>query len=196
MNSETEVANAALIAVGEAQVTSIDQDSTAARLCARLLPRHRDGLLREFDWNFARAQAALAALDETPAHTWLYAYQLPADCLALLGSDIDTSDRVGSAEAAPWEVQGRRVLTGIPAPLNIVYTRQVTAVGEMDAAFTEAWALRVARDLAMPLAQSAGLRDLLARDYLRAVRLARGTSYREVRRRTSENPLAAAMNDW
>ena len=40
------------------------------------------------------------------------------------------------------------------------------------------------------------VRDLIGRDYLRAVRLARGTSYREVRRATTENPLAAAMNDW
>lgn len=196
MNSTTEIANAALLAVGEAQITSIDQDSTAARLCARLLPRHRDTLLREFDWNFARHQAALAALDETPVHSWKLAYQLPEDCLALLRSDIDTSDFVGSAEHAPWEIQGRRVLTNISAPFNIVYTRVIHEVSAMDDAFTEAWALRVARDLALPLTQSAGLRETLQRDYLRAVRLARGVSYREVRRATTENPLARAMNDW
>jgi len=196
MNSDTDVANAALIAVGEAQITSIDQENTAARLCARLLPRHRDTLLREFDWNFARHLDALAALDETPAHTWLFAYQLPADCLALRGTDVDTSDFTGSAEFAPWEIQGRRVLTNISAPLRIVYTRLVTDVATMDDAFTEAWALRVARDLALPLTQSANLRDTIGRDYMRAVRLARGTSYREVRRATTDNPLAAAMNDW
>lgn len=196
MQTETDIANSALIAVGQPQITSLDQASTAARLCATLYPRHRDALLREFDWNCARAQDSLAALDETPAHTWTYAYQLPADCLALRGIEADTTDRDYNARMQPWEIQGRRVLSNVGAPLGIVYTRALTDTAQMDPAFTDVLALRMARDLATALAQSAGLRGEIHAEYLRQLRLARGTSYREGSRVVAENWLARAMNEW
>lgn len=196
MQSETDICNAALIAVGQPQITSLDQASTAGRLCARLYPAARDALLRTFDWNWAREQANLAALDETPAHTWTYAYQLPSDCLALRGVEQDTTDRDYNARWLPWEIQGRKVLTHLGAPLGIVYTAARTDTGAMDPAYTAVLSLRIGRDLAMPLAQSASLRAELNGDYLRELRQARGTSFRENQRVMSENWLARAMIDW
>lgn len=176
MATDLTICNDALIAVGHAQISALTEATQAARLCSRLYPLRRDELLRAFDWDCARALAALAALDTPPLFGADYQYQLPNDCLTVRATDHDSDNPEDPVE---WRVDGTLLLTDLGPPLNIVYTRQLPDASLMDPDFTAALALRIAVDLAMPLSNNASLRQELRSDYQAAISQARGSSYRE-----------------
>ena len=182
MQSDVEICNQALIAIGQSQISSLQDRTNAARLCARLYPARRDELLRMYDWNFARFIAQLPALADAPVFGYARAFALPADCLAMRGTDQDEDGAITSA----WEVQGRTVVTDLSAPLNITYTRAITETALFDALFATALGLRIARDLALPLANSVALRSEMASDFNATIILGRGASYRESRQDEDE----------
>lgn len=180
--SETQICNDGLIDIGQGQISALTDSNATARLCARLYPLRRDALLREYDWNFARQLAKLPALSTAPLFGYALAYQLPADCIAVRGTDQDGCD----PNLFAWELNGRTIVTDLTAPLSVIYTRQETNVGLMDSLFTAALSKRIARDAAMPLAQSVALKNQMHQEYLEAISKARGASFREINRAEEE----------
>lgn len=171
--SRTEIANRALDAIGADAIGSVNDATKPAQLCNRLLSPLLDDLLRRHPWNFAKARASLPALSDAPAWGFAYQYQLPADYLRMLA--VNASD-----PTTPYKVESGRVMTDIGAPLQIAYIQRITNdVGRLDPLFTTALVLALARDLAMPLANSTSLRDSLARDFDRALRDARSANAAE-----------------
>ncbi len=99
--SEVSICNLALQDVGRGlAITTLDENSQAARVCRLRYPFARDTCLRAYDWNFAAWRASLPALAAAPAFGFANAYQLPPDCLFVR--------EVGEARAAPlrWKQAG------------------------------------------------------------------------------------------
>src|SRR5882762_9496953 len=83
MASITDICNAAISHCGtRSKISSIGEGSAEANACQTHFALARDGLLRAFDWNFARLTANLATLQAPPAR-WAYKYAQPVDCLRL-----------------------------------------------------------------------------------------------------------------
>lgn len=86
MASAVDIVNLALGNLGDtATVASIDppEASVQAQLGARFYPVARDALLEMASWGFAMRRISLAAIDN-PWTQWLYAYQIPSDCLNIV----------------------------------------------------------------------------------------------------------------
>ena len=164
--SPTDIANQALGMVGNQPITSIDDASVAANLCARFFPRLRDELLRNHPWKFAMRRASLPASDVAPVWSTMKAFPLPADCLRLLALDLYDPD-------IRWQVEGGNVVAELDGPLDVLYTARVEDVAAWDATFTSAMCARLAMELAMPLAQSGTLRQQMESEYRRTLREAR-----------------------
>jgi hypothetical protein len=66
---------------------------------------------------------------------------------------VDLTDyRGGPTEE--FTIEGRKILTDLPAPLNIKYVRRVTDTGLFHPCFTMAFAAKLASLLAEPITQS------------------------------------------
>lgn len=176
MASQVEIANRALTKIGEARILSLSDDVEAARSIDSLWDIVRDAELRIRKWKFSVSRTTLAALASTPSWGFDYEYQLPADCLRILQVNdiypgVDLSDYRGS-DAAEWRVEGRKILTNISAPLKIRYISRVEDTGQWDAAFTEAFACRLAAEVVERLTQSNTKKQLAWDEYKQAISMA------------------------
>ena len=140
MASETSIANACLILLGQRRISSIDEQRKTALLIKERFDEVRDETLRLHPWNFATARASLAVNATPPLWGFDFAYDFPVDLLRLLEVDNPAQYR--------YRVEGRQVITDIGPPLNIEYTRQETSVALFDVTFRQAFAAALAADLA------------------------------------------------
>lgn len=153
MPSAVDICNLALQRLGAKTITSLSDDSTAARECNRVYEHARDSELRAHPWSFARKRAQLAADSTAPAFGYSARYQLPSDFLRLLPQNGQNPND-GSTPQNDLQIESGYILTNDGAPLNIVYIRQVTDPNDFDQLFTDLLVSRIARDLAEKITQS------------------------------------------
>lgn len=178
MTSVVAICNRALDMLGADPVTSLDDNTKAARLCARNYEPVRDAVLRAYPWNVAVRRASLAALAEAPA--WGSARQFPLPegpdpepCLRLLSIEGET--RFGLR----YKVEGRRVVTDEAAPLRILYIARIEDPSQLDPMLADAIATRLAADLSYSLTASAALGQTLMGIYQTKLAEARATDAEE-----------------
>ena len=189
-SSPTDICNLALGHLGEAPIASMDDDSVAARACARHYPGTRDQLLRSHRWNFAQARATLTRLNEAPAFGWSYQYALPSDCLRVL--EVNDSE-VGDVETDTFIVEGRFLLTDADA-VRMVYLRRIEETSEFDELFTECFALKLAIVLSETIRGTTSKTADLAQMYERVTApLARRIDANEGRRRKGLISVSSAF---
>ncbi len=169
MASTVAICNRALALVGEEPIVSLTDDTEPARRCNLLYADTRDAVLRAHPWNAATARADLAPLAEAPAFGFAAQYQLPFDCLRVLGM----ADR-----RARFRVEGRRLLTDAGAAA-VVYIRRLADPNALDALLADAVAARLAHDLAYALAGSTSLAARMWELYVRELAEARKADAQE-----------------
>jgi len=149
MASTAGICNSALIKLGATTIMSLTEGSRNANLCLEQYDKLRDDLLRAHVWNFATRRTKLARLTAAPAYGFAHAYQLPVDWMRT----IAVHDNDGGAGAVRYRIEGRRILTDA-SDIWLKYIGRVDDANEMDAAFREALAWKIAIDLAVPITQS------------------------------------------
>ena len=162
------ICNSALAKIGAARTVSLTEGSKNANVCAEQYDKLRDDLLRGHAWNFAVRRVKLARLAEDPAFGFARAYQLPADWLRTVSVHDDPAARRG----VRYRIEGRRLLSDGEA----IYLRYVARVADPNAMppdFREALAALLGRELAVPLAQSVNLQQVLDEQFRRRLRRAR-----------------------
>lgn len=185
-SSDTEICNLALAHLGEARITSREENSAAGRACDLHYLAVRDEVLRAHRWNFAQARVKLSALTAPPAFGWSYQYELPPDCLRVL--EVNGSE-YGDALSDEYIVEGRRLLTDA-AELRLVYIKQVEHVNVFDALFVDALALKLAIKLSETLRGTTQRTGELLQAYERITApLARRVDANEGRRRKGLLPM-------
>ncbi len=170
MADVTGICNSALAKVGAARITALDEGNKNASLCAELYEKCRDDLLRAHSWNFAAARVKLAQAAEPPAFGFARAHKLPADWIRTVMAYRDAGGRVAIA----FRIEGDELLCDAD-DVYLSYVRRVEDVNRMPADFREALACLLARELAIPLAQSNSLEDKLEARFRTRLRRARTT---------------------
>jgi hypothetical protein len=132
MASEIQVANSALIAMGEKRVTAIDSSSETGRVMVDQFAISRDALMR-VPLEFRDEARALAADADAPAWGFDYQYALPPDFLAL---DMVNDVYVGLRHERLPQQRHLGIFARRPqhphqhlAPLKVRYIRQVIEAG-------------------------------------------------------------------
>lgn len=144
MSSEVEICNEALTALGENTIINLTDASKAARVCNLKYANKRDYLLRRYPWSFATKRTTLAADVDTPDFEFSAQFTLPADYILF---------REMYPNTISYSIEGNKILCD-ESILYIKYTYRVTDPNEMDATFMEALSALLARELAIPLADS------------------------------------------
>jgi hypothetical protein len=164
------ICNSALAKTGAARITALEEGSKNANLCAELYERCRDDLLRAHSWNFATARAKLAREAEPPAFGYAYVYALPADWIRC----VSAQDRGAGAAAIDYRIEGRGLLSDAET-VYLRYVRRIADANLMPADFRETLACLLARELAVPIAQSNSLEEKLEARFRTRLRRARTT---------------------
>jgi hypothetical protein len=190
LTSPTDICNLALGHLGEARITSLDEDSVSARACVLHYNSVRDEVLRSHRWNFAQDRKVLSALEELPAFGWARQYSLPVDCLRVL--EVNGSE-AGDVLSSEYIVEGRRILTNAEE-VRLVYVRQISDVSQFDAVFVRAFALRLAIALSETIRGTTNKTAELAQLYERVTApLARRIDANEGRRRKGMLPMNSPL---
>jgi hypothetical protein len=159
-DSVIEICNLALAKIGhEPRINDLNENTKGARLCSTFYNPCRRALLREFLWRFARKKAVLAPLSETPAFDGGKMFQLPADCLRVIGTDDDYKYGYGR-----WYVEQDKIIADTDV-LNIVYIADIENPAYFDPIFDQALACRLAIDLSIPITQSGTRRSEMVDEY-------------------------------
>jgi hypothetical protein len=150
MADDVSICNLALQRLGAKSISSLTEDSTAARACNRVYEHARDSELRAHPWSFARRRVQVAADATAPTFGFAKRYQLPSDYLRIL----PTNGYDGSSVQDDWQIEGRFIVTNDASPINLIYLKRVTDENEFDALFTELLVSRIAMDIAEKITQS------------------------------------------
>lgn len=142
--SIVQIVNNALVKIGANSITSLTEDSEAARAANVIFEQVRDATLRDHVWNFAIKRVQLAQDTAAPAYEYAFQYSLPSDCLRLLQMEKKTM---------VYTIEGRKLLTD-EGTAKVKYLAVITDPNEFDAMFVEALSARLAAELAVTLAES------------------------------------------
>lgn len=122
--------------LGDALLTSPDQENEAGRQCRAHYERIRDSVFREYPWNSVTVYTGLASSGAPP---WGLAYRfaLPPDpyCLRVLELEDET---------VTWKVNGRFLDADAAGPLNIAYTARILDTSVYDPMLVQAITLLLA----------------------------------------------------
>lgn len=163
-SSEVKICNLGLNMIGQQSIISLTQDDKKARHCNLVYEPLRDEVLTAYPWRFALYRDTLALLSENPAFDYDYQFQLPADCLRVLG--MDYSDYV-------FDIEGDKLLCNNNTA-NILYIKRITDPNLFGSIFITALATRIASELAIPLVKSKTLAESMFKKYVMLVTLGQG----------------------
>lgn len=178
------IANLAITKLGGARIASLDQATREARDVAAIYDNVRDTLTQSYPWRFALTRALLPADSVAPAWGHARAFTLPADFLRLAevadvgvwfsSSSYGGHGFIGGLDGSPppglgFELEGRRILTDLAAPLKVRYCRRVEDAGLFPAPFVNALASRLAYELAESITQSTAIKTVAEKDLRLAI---------------------------
>lgn len=107
MPSQVEVVNMALLGSGAVRIESMDEDEENARRMTIAWPICLKSMLRSHPWSFAKKEAVLSQLAETPilSDDATYIYTLPVDFIKLLKTDTQGS--------YAYKIKGKNLYTNV-----------------------------------------------------------------------------------
>lgn len=155
MPSEVDICNLALSHLGDsATVASINpaEGSAQAEHCAIFYPQARDTLLEMHSWSFATRRASAALLDSS-AYNYRYAYAVPNRCLRILSVHAPTAclDEPSMDFELEADENGSRILLTDMPDAVMRYTVALTDPTKFSPLFVDALAWLLASHLAGPL---------------------------------------------
>lgn len=145
MASPVEIANVALALLGEEPITSLDDETVAARTIDAGFDLIRDRELAAHPWKFAIKRAALPALADAPEWGFARNFAAPSDMLRLLeieGQWLALPFEADPLYALEQTTDGNVISGDFSAPLNIRYIARITDTERFAPSF--AWALACA----------------------------------------------------
>ncbi len=167
MITKIELINTALLRLGQAMISSLDEPSTEALTASMLYTPALETLLREFPWNFAKKRVHLASIQITDETAYKHGFILPNDCLAIL--EILPKNGL---EESPYIIEGNVLYTDQEKVL-LVYTRMVENIAEFSSQFCDALSWRLATELSIPLTHNLQLQQNMLQLYERSLGLAK-----------------------
>jgi len=151
MVSETDICNLALTRFGDRTITSLTENSKAARLCALHYPRSRDMVLRAHPWNFAVKRKALSLSTTTPAYEFTSQFALPVDCLRVIRTGWDAASL-----SVEYRIEGRNLLCSESEAI-IEYVARIEDPTQFDHLFIDVLSARLAAEICMAMTDNAGM---------------------------------------
>tara|TARA_B100001013_G_C24503340_1_gene400076 strand:+ start:13 stop:618 length:606 start_codon:yes stop_codon:yes gene_type:complete len=167
--TKTDIVNRALGYLGAEFITSLTEDTKAARFANEMYDDTRDCVFRMHPWNSCIKRVNLGLTSNTPVYYFKYEFQLPADWLRMIRPEDDTIE---------YKIEGDKLVTEI-STFKCTYIFRNTAVGTYDTLLMDTIASKLAMNLAMPLLQDIRTLDAMNTLYMQKLAMARSTDAME-----------------
>lgn len=166
--NEVDIANMALIMLGQQPITNLTDSNNRAVMANKRLADVRDSVVRSHKWNCAVKRASITA--DSTAPTWGYdrRYLLPTDFSRLIGLEDNLTDykiEAGNQGATGSNANALYILTDAASPLKIRYIYKVTSVIEMDDTLKHAIATRLAAEIGQAVTGDINLANMMLQKY-------------------------------
>lgn len=165
--SEIQICSNALLLLGAETINSFDDESDRAKLVSNLWDNGRDAVLRSHPWNCAETDVVLSPDVAPPAFGWAYKFQLPGDCLRVLGVGEE-------GDSVRYRIKGRKLYMD-ESELKLTYLYRNVNIPSYDALLVEALTAYMAMTCAYPITKSASTQKTMADLYAFKLRQARTT---------------------
>lgn len=160
MSTPTDIVNIALRRIGANRISSLQNDTMKEAVAARdLYDEARREMLNAHNWNFAIKRAQLTASATDPTFGWDYAYPLPEDFVRMISVSPHDDDSAIIEYRLEYQASDDRVLVTNSNQIYVRYVFDMEDCHLMSAAFRDALAWRLARDLAAALSKSTAAMD-------------------------------------
>jgi len=163
MASTVDIANYALNNLGASNISSLTENSKAARIVNQRYEAVRDAVFRAHPWNCLIQRVQLAQETDTPAFGYAYQYALPTNpyCLRVLEFSNGTlsypQDNITNNTGGPaFVIEGRKLLTD-EGTARIKYIGRVTDPQQYDASLVEALAARLSAEICYAITGSTSM---------------------------------------
>lgn len=170
MSSKVQIANRAITKLGASRIISLTDSNTVASTINSMFEDVLKQELRRNNWRFAIKRTTLVQSADKPEWGYQNAYELPVDFLQLIQVNDKYIRPFGGQSF--YSLEGRKVLTNLPAPLRLRYTYYVQDTSLFDPLFEEVLACKLAMESAEALTQNTQKRDLATREYQFAIQQA------------------------
>jgi hypothetical protein len=181
MASKTEIANRALIKLGQPRVSNIETDSSAPAVTLNQIYNSvLQTCLQTYPWNFSIKRTDLAPDANAPSWGFDYAFTLPTDCLQLLEVKDDIEFRV----------EGRKILCDGESVLYIKYVANITDTSLFPPVFVEFLSQQLAIEASDRIADDDNLKANLMSQMAGVMQRAMATNAIENR------PVELDNDDW
>ena len=170
-SSNVDIANSCLKKLGsEKRISSFTEGGKEANAILEQYAKVRDALLRTHYWNFAKKRVKLARTTDTPVSGYTYEYQLPVDWIRTYAAHANDA-ATGQLDYKP---EGDKLLSSVES-VYLTYIYQVTDTNLMTTDFREVLAWALAKDIAVGIAQSNTIKEVMTKEYKSALRQAKST---------------------
>ena len=173
MASDVDIANRALTKLGAARIGAFNEQNKQARAVESMFDIVRDAELRAHIWAFSVKRDTLTVDTNSPDWGFNFQYVIPTDCLRIIqvnefypGPDMSDYRNMSTAE---YQIEGGFILSHEADDLKVRYISQVTDTTKWDSTFVEAFACKLAVELAEDLTQSNTKRQLAWDEYKQAL---------------------------
>lgn len=197
MAGKTEIMNRAFVKIGASTISSPTEATEPARKANMIFNGLAQAELRRQAWSFAKARASLGQLlVNVGGDDFKASYTLPSDCLRLVwlnGAWVFSSIREAgfAGGQGTFSIEAGVLLTNDSGSADIVYIRDVSDATELwDSLFIDAFACRLAVELAHPITKNLQLRQSIKQDYVEALKEAKRVNAIEL------PPQSLADDSW
>jgi hypothetical protein len=165
MSSKIEICNLALNHIGQRTISSLTENTQAARSCSLIYDTVRDSVLRDNAWNFATLMEQLALVSGESVPIWDYLYTYPVQCLfvrKVFNANTAANQLPDEHQEMLTPVTKQKCIATNLELAWIEYTYQVTDPNLYDGNFIDALSYRLASSLAQNISGNIALaKDLM-----------------------------------
>ena len=163
--SQVTISNQAIGQLGGELITQIGQDSVEGRLIDAYYAPIRDAVLEEHEWAFAIKKFRLIPTDEDPAYGYTFSYIIPGEVIRVLLVRGDARSDMWGGNTLRWERIGDR----IESDNEEIFLRAIVRITNdvlFSSMFVQAFVMRLASEMAVPLTNSRALKESFFQLYL------------------------------
>ena len=152
--TKIDLCSRALVKLGAQTISSFEEATAEAKICAQLYEPTLESLLASYPWRFALTKTQLPRLVSSPTADYQYAYQLPNDCIRVL-----SAGNGDSSQGLQYKIIGNTLHTNATKVIISYIARPDEA--SFPAFFSNALIARLGAELCLPLTESTTRTDYM-----------------------------------
>ena len=165
MISAVDICSQALLLLGSEPINALTDNTPRAKLISRHFERVYQSVMRAHHWDSCTKRVILSPMVDAPTFGYSYKYQIPSDCLRVLG--VDVNDR-----PIEHHIEGKKIICN-ESTVYLRYLFDNVDPSTWDAGLIDVVIYALAQEICYTLTRNASLAAYFQSEYEKRLRRAR-----------------------